>query len=82
MTTKLSTLAAGLVGAFVMIGSASAAPMAPANTSDDQTGSIAQPVSTAEAPNRIYCYSGVTGTPGSQSRGWVCQRDTTQNKAR
>ena len=67
MTAKLNILAAGLIGAAAIISSAIAGPIAPANSSDDQTGSIATSVSTAQTPNRVYCYSGVTGTPTQQS---------------
>jgi hypothetical protein len=80
MTSTLNTLAAGLIGAAALISGAHAGPIAPDNSSADQTGSVATTVSTAESPNRIYCYSGVTGTPTSQARGWVCQRESIPEK--
>ena len=77
MTTMLNSLAAGLIGAAALISGAHAGPIAPVDSTNEQAEAIATTVSTAESPNRIYCYSGVTGTPTSQARGWVCQRETT-----
>jgi len=77
MTTMLNSLAAGLIGAAALISGAHAGPIAPDSSANEQAAAITTTVSTAESPNRIYCYSGVTGTPTSQTRGWVCQRETT-----
>ncbi len=74
MTATLNTLAAGLIGAAALISGAHANPIAP--VTPGSVGATATTVSTAQTPNRIYCYSGVTGTPTSQSRGWVCQRES------
>lgn len=74
MNINLTSLAAGLFGAVAIVSSAMAGPVARANSTEDQTGSIATTVSTTEAPTRVYCYSGVTGTSAQQSRGWVCQQ--------
>ena len=76
MTAIFNTLAAGLIGAAALISGAHANPIAPVTPGSDRTGATATTISTAETPNRIYCYSGVTGTPTSQSRGWVCQRES------
>ena len=77
MTTMLNSLAAGLIGAAALISGAHAGTIAPDSSTNEQAGSVATPVSTAESPNRIYCYSGVTGTATNQTRGWVCQREST-----
>jgi hypothetical protein len=76
MSTMLNTLAAGLIGAAALISGARAGTIAPDNSTNGSAGAVATTVSTAESPNRIYCYSGVTGTPTSQARGWVCQRES------
>jgi hypothetical protein len=75
MTTTFNALAAGLIGAAALIGGTQANPIPPVTPNNDQAGAVATPASTAQAPDRIYCYSGVTGTPTSQARGWVCQRE-------
>ncbi len=75
MTTIFNALAAGLIGAAAIISGANAGPIATVNSSADQGRSAATPVSTAQPSSRIYCFSGVTGTPAMQSRGWVCQRE-------
>jgi hypothetical protein len=80
MTTTLNTLAAGLIGAAAIISGAHASPIAPVDSTNEKAGAVATTVSTAESPNRIYCYSGVTGTPTSQARGWVCQRESVPEK--
>jgi hypothetical protein len=80
MTTTLNTLAAGVIGAAALISGAHAGPIVPVDSSNEQAGAVATTVSTAESPNRIYCYSGVTGTPTSQARGWVCQRESVPEK--
>jgi hypothetical protein len=80
MTTKLNVLAAALIGAAAIVSSAIAGPIAPANSREDQTGSTVTSISTSAAPNRVYCYSGVTGTAAQQSRGWVCQQETVPEK--
>jgi hypothetical protein len=76
MTTKLSAVAAGFIGAFAIIGAAVAAPVAPAEASDDVTGSIATPVSTADSSIRVYCYNGDARDGTTRHRGWVCQQET------
>ncbi|MGO9674517.1 MAG: hypothetical protein ACLPSF_10180 [Methylocella sp.] len=80
MTIKLNALAAGLIGAAAIISGAVAGPSAPVNSNSEENRSVATTVSTAEPASRIYCYSGVTGTPTMQSRGWICQRETTPEK--
>lgn len=80
MTTTFNALAAGLIGAAAIIGAANASPIAPVDSSADQGRFASTPVSTAEPSNCIYCFSGVTGTPAMQSRGWVCEREATPEK--
>lgn len=76
MTTKLTALAAGFIGAFAIIGAAVAAPVAPANTSEDVTGSIATPASTADSSVRVYCFNGEARDGTTRHRGWYCQQET------
>ncbi len=82
MTARLPALAAGLFGAVAIIGAAAAEPLAPlnapANRSDDVTGSIVTPaVSKADPSLRVYCFNGAARDGLTQHRGWVCQQDTT-----
>ena len=81
MTTMLNSLAAGLIGAAALISGVHAGTITPDSSTNEQAGSVATTISTAESPNRIYCYSGVTGTPTSQARGWVCQREVNPREA-
>ena len=76
MTIKLSTFAAGFVGAFALMGAAVAAPANPANISDDVTGSIGTPVSPSASPFHVYCFNGVARDGNTRHRGWVCQQET------
>ena len=76
MTIKHSTFAASFIGAFVLIGAAVAAPIGPANVSDDVTGSIGTQVSTSESPFHVYCFNGASRDGNNQHRGWVCRQET------
>ncbi|MGO9674516.1 MAG: hypothetical protein ACLPSF_10175 [Methylocella sp.] len=76
MTNKLSSFAAGLLGACAIIGCAVAGPLAAGSASGDQTGSIPNPVLRNVSSERIYCYIGATGERANLRRGWVCQQDS------
>jgi hypothetical protein len=76
MTIKLSTFTASFIGAFALIGASVAAPIGPANVSNDVTGSIGTQVSTSDSPFHVYCFNGVSRDGNNQHRGWVCQQET------
>ncbi len=80
MNKNLYAPAAGLIAATAILGFAVASPMSPAN-SREQALAAAQ-ISATDLSSRIYCYSGLTGTPNNLSRGWVCQRETGSQQQR
>jgi hypothetical protein len=76
MSIKLSTFTASFIGAFALISAAVAAPIGPANVSNDVAGSIGTQVSTSDSPFHVYCFNGASLGGNNQHRGWVCQQET------
>ena len=73
MTSRLSSIAAALLAASVIMGCAAA--LAAGYASDDQSGSTPGPVLKNVSSGRIYCYIGLTGERANLHRGWVCQQE-------
>ena len=82
MTIKLSAFTASVIGAFVLISAAVAAPIGSANVSNDVTGSIGTQVSASDSPSHVYCFNDASRDGNNQHRGWVCQQETSGQTVR
>ncbi len=76
MTSRLSSIAAGLLAATAIIGCAAIGALAAGNAGNDRSGSTSSPVLKNISSDRVYCYIGLTGDRADLHRGWVCQQET------
>ena len=76
MTSRLSSIAAGLLAAGTIIGCAAAGTLAAGYAGNDRSGSTPGSVLKYVSSGRIYCYIGLTGDRANLHRGWVCQQES------
>lgn len=76
MTSRLSSIAAGLLAASAIIGCATADALAAGYASNDRSVSTSGPVLKNVSSGRMYCYIGLTGDRANLHRGWVCQQES------